>query len=61
MTSRGRIENLKWTSAVLVIKMDLATALDLSLEDQQEAKFNALRTLHGKKIKQLMLEVRKGS
>jgi chromosome segregation ATPase len=37
--------------------MDLATALDLSLEDQQEAKFLALRTLHGKKIKQLMLSI----
>ena len=37
--------------------MDLATALDLSLEDQQEAKFNALRSLHGKKIKQLMLSI----
>lgn len=37
--------------------MDLATALDLNLEDQQEAKFMALRTLHGKKIKQLMLSI----
>ena len=37
--------------------MDLATALDLSLEGQQEAKFNALRSLHGKKIKQLMLSI----
>ena len=37
--------------------MDLATALDLSLDDQQEAKFNALRSLHGKKIKQLMLSI----
>ena len=37
--------------------MDLATALDLNLEDQQEAKFMALRSLHGKKIKQLMLSI----
>lgn len=37
--------------------MDLATALDLNLEEQQEAKFMALRTLHGKKIKQLMLSI----
>ena len=35
----------------------VATALDLNLEDQQEAKFMALRTLHGKKIKQLMLSI----
>ena len=37
--------------------LDIATALDLTLEDEQEAKFMALRALHSKKIKQLMISI----
>ena len=37
--------------------MDLATALELNLDYEQEAKFNALKTLQMKKIKQLMVSI----
>lgn len=34
--------------------MDIASAFDISLSDEQEAKFNALRQLQAKKLKSLM-------
>lgn len=34
--------------------MDIATALDIPLDGEQEVKFNALKELHGKKIKSLI-------
>jgi hypothetical protein len=34
--------------------MDIATALDIPLDGEQELKFNALKELHGKKIKSLI-------
>lgn len=37
--------------------MDLCTALDLTLDGQMEAKFLALKNLHAKKTKQLMLSI----
>lgn len=39
------------------MSMDLASALDLNLDYEQEAKFNALKTLQMKKIKQLMISI----
>lgn len=37
--------------------MDMATALELSLESEQEAKFQALKNLQSKKIKYLMTSI----
>jgi hypothetical protein len=38
-------------------QMDMATALELSLESEQEAKFQALKNLQSKKIKYLMTSI----
>ena len=37
--------------------LDIASALDLTMADAEEAKFNALRALHAKKIRQLMTSI----
>lgn len=37
--------------------LDMATALDLTLDDAQEQKFNALKNLHAKKVKYLMVSI----
>lgn len=39
------------------VQLDLATALGLSLDDVQESKFMALKTLHSKKVRQLMISI----
>lgn len=37
--------------------LDIASALELTMSDEQEAKFMALKSLHAKKIKQLMVSI----
>jgi predicted RNase H-like nuclease (RuvC/YqgF family) len=37
--------------------IDMASALDLTLDEEQEAKFQALKNLHAKKIKSLMISI----
>ena len=39
------------------VSLDMATALDLTFDDAQEAKFTALRNLQQKKIKALMVSI----
>lgn len=39
------------------LSIDLATALDVKLAAEQEAKFQALRTLHNSKVKLLTLSL----
>ncbi len=38
-------------------QLDIASALDLTMSDEQESKFMALKALHAKKIKQLMVSI----
>jgi hypothetical protein len=38
-------------------QLDIASALELTMSDEQEAKFLALKALHAKKIKQLMVSI----
>lgn len=38
-------------------QLDIASALDLTLSDEQESKFMALKALHAKKIKHLMVSI----
>lgn len=38
-------------------KLDMASALDLVLDDEHEAKFNALKSMHAKKLKSLMTTI----
>jgi len=38
-------------------QLDIASALDLTMSDEQESKFMALKALHAKKIKHLMVSI----